>query len=70
MQNIKMLCCRLYIASFAHERIRHIVKYFSRYLITTAKHTVKIEPIKYLGKVHACLSYSSMCRKSNLYVKK
>ena len=45
-----MLCCRLYIASFVHERIRHIVKYFSRYSITTAKHTVKIEPIKYLGK--------------------
>ena len=25
-------------------------KYFSRYLITTAKHAVKIEPSKYLGK--------------------
>ena len=45
-----MLFCRLYIASFAHEMIRHMVKYFPRYLITTAKHAVKIEPIKYLGK--------------------
>ena len=45
-----MLFCRLYIASFAHERIRLMVKYFPRYLITTAKHAVKIEPIKYLGK--------------------
>ena len=27
-----------------------MVKYFPRYLIATAKHTVKIEPIKYLGK--------------------
>ena len=27
-----------------------MVKYFPRYLITTAKYAVKIEPIKYLGK--------------------
>ena len=27
-----------------------MVKYFPIYLITTAKHAVKIEPIKYLGK--------------------
>ena len=27
-----------------------MVKYFSRYLITTAKHAVKIEPVTYLGK--------------------
>ena len=27
-----------------------MVKYFPRYLITTAKHAVKIEPIKYLDK--------------------
>ena len=27
-----------------------MVKYFPRYLIITAKHAVKIEPIKYLGK--------------------
>ena len=36
-----MLFCHLYIASFAHERIRHIVKYFSRYLITMAKNAIK-----------------------------
>ena len=30
-------------------------KYFSRYLITTAKHAVKTEPIKYPGKYrHIC----------------
>ena len=27
-----------------------MVKYFPRYLITTAKYAVKIEPIKYLWK--------------------
>ena len=27
-----------------------MVKYFPRYLIITAKHAVKTEPIKYLGK--------------------
>ena len=27
-----------------------MVKYFPRYLITTAKHAVKIDQIKYLGK--------------------
>ena len=30
--------------------IRHMVKYFPRYSITTAKHAVKIELFKYLGK--------------------
>ena len=40
-----------------------MVKYFPRYLITTAKHVVKIEPV-----IDAYLSNSSMCRKSNLYV--
>ena len=45
-----MLFCCFLIASFAHERIRHMVKYFSRYLITTTKHAVKIEPVQYLGK--------------------
>ena len=38
------------MASFAHEMIRHMVKYFPRYLITTAKYVVKIEQIKYLRK--------------------
>ena len=27
-----------------------MVKYFPRYLITTAKHGVKTEPVEYLGK--------------------
>ena len=40
---------------FTHERTRRIVKYFPRYLITTAKHTNRIS-----GKVHACLSYPLM----------
>ena len=40
---------------FAYERIRHMVRNFPRYLITTAKHAVKIEPIKYLGK------YKTIC---------
>ena len=51
-----MLFCLLQIASFVHERIRHMVKYFPRYVITTSKHAVKIEPIKYMGKyMHICL---------------
>ena len=34
-----------------------MVKYFPRYLITTAKHAVKIDPIQYLGKyMPICLS--------------
>ena len=45
-----MLLCRIQISSFVHERITHMVKYFPRYLITTAKHVVKIEPSTYLGK--------------------
>ena len=33
-----------------------MVKYFSRYLIITAKLAVKTEPLKYLGKyMHICL---------------
>ena len=44
------------IASFAHERIRHMVKYFPRYLITTVEQAVKIEPIRYMGEyVPICL---------------
>ena len=63
--NTKMLFYRLLIAPFAHERIRHMVKYFSRYLITTAKRAVKIEPIKYLEKyMPACLS----CAKEAIYM--
>ena len=46
-------------------------KYFPRYSITTAKHAVKREPIKYLvGKVHSYSFNSSNCRKSKLYVTK
>ena len=40
-----------------------MIKYFPRYLIITAKHAAKIEPIKYLGKYMPCSSNSSMCRK-------
>ena len=62
-----MLFCRLKIASFADERVIHMVKYFPRYLITTAKHTVKIEPIKYLGKyMPICLILP--CAKEAIYM--
>ena len=55
MQNIRMLFLS-HIASFAHERIRHMVMCFSRYSVTTAKHADKLEPIKYLGKnITICL---------------
>ena len=67
MQNIKMLFGRISIVCFAHEKIRHMVKYFPRYLITTAKHAVKIEPSKYLGKyMPICLVLS--CSKEPIYM--
>ena len=46
-----------------------MVKYFPRYLITTAKHAVKIEPNKNLGKympirlIHPCTEKQSICDK-------
>ena len=44
--------------------------YFPRILITTAKHVVKVEPIKYLGKyITICLILSCENR-SNLFVTK
>ena len=63
----KKTFCRLYIASFAHERIRHIDKYFPRHLINTAKHAVKIEPTKYLGKyMPICLIL--LCSEKAMYM--
>ena len=52
-----MLFCHIYvIAPFAHERIKHMVMYFPRNLITAAvKHVVKVEQIKYRGK------YTTIC---------
>ena len=47
-----------------------MVKYFTRYLITTAKHAVKIEPIKYLGKHMPICLILPCAEKSNLYVTK
>ena len=38
------------------QQIRIMVKYFSRYLITTVKQAVKMEPIKYMGE------YMPICR--------
>ena len=44
-----------------------MVEYFSRYLVTTAKHAVKIEPIKYLGKyMPVCLILQ--CAEKTIYV--
>ena len=44
-----------------------MVKYFPRYLIITAKHAVKIEPIKYLGKyMPICLILS--CAEKAIYM--
>ena len=47
-----------------------MVKNFPRYLITTAKHAVKIEPIKYLGKYMPICLIIPCAEKSNLYVTK
>ena len=61
------LFCRIQTASFAHEWINHMVKYFPRYLITTAKHAVKIEPIKYLGQyMPNCLTLQ--CAEKAIYM--
>ena len=62
-----MLFCRIQIATFAYERIRHMVKYFPRYLITMAKHTVKTEPSKYLGK-YLPISLILTCAKEPMYM--
>ena len=45
-----------------------MVKYFPRYLITTAKYAVKIEPIKYLGKyMLICLIFP--CAEKVIYMR-
>ena len=62
-----MLFCRLYIASFACEKIRHMVKYFPRYVSTTAEHAVKIEPIKYLEK-YMPISVILSCAEKAIYM--
>ena len=38
------------MAPFTHETIRYMGMYFPRNFITTAKHVVVVEKIKYLGK--------------------
>ena len=65
--SLKSIYVKYENASFAHERIRHVVKYFPRYLITTAKHADKIEPIKYLGKYLPICPIIS-CAKEPIYM--
>ena len=44
-----------------------MVKYFTRYLITTAKHALQVEPINYLGKyMPICLILS--CAEEAVYM--
>ena len=51
-----MLFCHIKVAPFAYETIRYIGIYFPRNFITTAKHGVVVEAIKYLGKyITICL---------------
>ena len=51
-----------------------MVKYFPRYIITTAKHALKTEPIEYLGKyMPICLIFNvekkqSICDKIAFYI--
>ena len=47
-----------------------MVKYFPRYLITTVKQAVKIEPIKYMGENMPVCLILPCAEKSNLYVTK
>ena len=47
-----------------------MVKYFPRYLITTAKHAIKIEPITCLGNFEPICLILLCAEKDNLYVTK
>ena len=59
--------CHIQTAPFAHESVRHMGIYFPRILITTAKHVVKVETIKYLGKyMTICLILP--CEKEEIYM--
>ena len=64
---MKMLFCRLELASFANERIRHMVKYFPRYLIITVKQAVKIEPIKYMRE-YMPIGLILLCAEKAIYI--
>ena len=46
-----------------------MVKYFPRYLITTAKHAVKKEPIKCLGKYMPICLIFHVQKKQSIYDK-
>ena len=51
-----------------------MIKYFPRYLITTVKQAVKIEPIKYMGEympiclILPCAENQSICDKIAFYI--
>ena len=58
------------IDCFFHKwRIRHMGKYFPRYLIITAKHAVKMEPIEYLGKYMPICLILPCAEKQSIYDK-
>ena len=62
-----MLFCHIQVAPFAHGKIRYIGIYFLRNYITTAKHVVIVEAIKYLEKyMTICLILA--CEKEAMYM--
>ena len=58
-----MLFRNIQVASFAHENISYMGVYFPRNFITTAKHVVMVDAIKYLGKY-----MTFACEKEAIYM--
>ena len=66
MQNIRMLFCHTEVAPYVYETIRSM-GIFPRNFITTAKHVVVVEVIKYLEKyMSICLVLA--CEKEAIYM--
>ena len=64
-----MLFCHIKVAPFADGKVRYIDIYFPKNFITTAKHEVKVEAIKYLGKYMTIYQILACVReRSNLFV--
>ena len=63
----KMPFCHIYIASFAHERIRHMAIYFARLLNWFDLECMFCHRNKISGKVH---DHVSMCERSKLHATK
>ena len=61
-----MLFCHIYVAPFAHEKIRYMGIYFLGNSITMAKHVFIVESIIYLEK-YSTICLSLACEKEAIY---